>query len=221
MASAFSEGGRPRRGEGPWVSISAAARALGVSTSTLRVWASEGRIPHVRTAGGHRRFNPEGLRDWLANQPGNATPLPRRAAFRLEPAPTLAHSIRGAAETVLGTIEQHLEGQPLSEFRRLAENERRATVLAWLDTLADAFAAGTLSVALEQASNYGRAHGLAGSSAELALTGSLALERALEDALARAGANERQCQQVTAAMATLSLRVAVSWAEAAADAVRL
>lgn len=222
MASAaYSDGNRPRRSEGPWVSISAAARALGVSTSTLRVWASEGRIPHVRTAGGHRRFNPEGLRDWLASQPGNAVPLPRRAAFRLEPAANMAQVIRGAAETVIRTIEQHLEGQPLAEFRRLPDNERRATVLAWLDTLADAFAAGTLSVALEQANQYGRQHGLAGSSAELALTGGLALERALEDALIQMGVSAEDRQRVTAAMATLSLRVAVSWAEAAADAARL
>jgi excisionase family DNA binding protein len=41
-----------RRNDGPWLSVSGAARALGVSPSTLRLWASEGRIPHVRTAGG-------------------------------------------------------------------------------------------------------------------------------------------------------------------------
>ena len=60
---------RMRRQEGPWLSVSAAARALGVSPSTLRLWASEGRVPHVRTAGGHRRFDPEALRQWLARQP--------------------------------------------------------------------------------------------------------------------------------------------------------
>ncbi|MBJ7456713.1 MAG: MerR family transcriptional regulator, partial [Thermoleophilia bacterium] len=39
-------GSRARKPEGPWLSVSAAARALGVSPSTLRLWASEGRVPN-------------------------------------------------------------------------------------------------------------------------------------------------------------------------------
>ena len=38
------------------LSVSAAARLLGVSSSSLRAWAAAGRVPHVRTPGGHRRF---------------------------------------------------------------------------------------------------------------------------------------------------------------------
>ena len=36
-------------------------------------------MPHVRTAGGHRRFNPEALRRWLAEQPGRGSRLRRPA----------------------------------------------------------------------------------------------------------------------------------------------
>lgn len=32
------------------------AKRLGVSTKTLGRWASDGKIPSVRTLGGHRRF---------------------------------------------------------------------------------------------------------------------------------------------------------------------
>ena len=40
---------RPRLGhDRAWLPISAAARALGVSTSTLRAWAANGQVPHVR-----------------------------------------------------------------------------------------------------------------------------------------------------------------------------
>lgn len=220
MPSGQREAVRPRRPDGPWVSISAAAKALGVSTSTLRVWASEGRVPHVRTAGGHRRFNPDGLRDWLARQPGQlqTAQRPRRASVRLDPAPGIAQAIRGATETVIATIDRYLEGQPLAEFRRLADNEQRATVIAWLETLADAFAAGTLAVAQEEAGRYGRMHGIAGSSAEIALAGSLALERALDAALAEASFPAADRRRVGAAMSSLTLRVAQSWAEAAGGA---
>jgi len=38
------------------VSLSGAAAIAGVSVSTLRRWADEGRLPSFRTPGGHRRF---------------------------------------------------------------------------------------------------------------------------------------------------------------------
>jgi len=39
------------------VSISTAAQALGVSTSTLRRWEAGGRLIPVRTEGGQRRYD--------------------------------------------------------------------------------------------------------------------------------------------------------------------
>lgn len=39
------------------VSIGEAARALGVSITTLRRWEASGRLPAEHTAGGHRRYN--------------------------------------------------------------------------------------------------------------------------------------------------------------------
>ena len=57
------------------LTVSAAARLLGVSSSSLRAWAAAGRVPHVRTPGGHRRFELDELVRWLSER--GAAPAPR------------------------------------------------------------------------------------------------------------------------------------------------
>ena len=42
-----------------WLKTSEAARRLHVSAKTVTRWASEGRLEHRRTLGGHRRYDPE------------------------------------------------------------------------------------------------------------------------------------------------------------------
>ena len=42
-----------------WLTASQAARRLYVSPKTIARWATEGRLAHRRTLGGHRRFDPE------------------------------------------------------------------------------------------------------------------------------------------------------------------
>jgi excisionase family DNA binding protein len=42
-----------------WLTASQAAARLHVSPKTVSRWASEGRLQHRRTLGGHRRFDPE------------------------------------------------------------------------------------------------------------------------------------------------------------------
>lgn len=51
------------------VTISEAAKILGVSTITLRRWDSEGKLPSIKTKGGHRRYDlskikPETVHKW-------------------------------------------------------------------------------------------------------------------------------------------------------------
>jgi excisionase family DNA binding protein len=209
---------RRQRTEGPWISVSAAARALGVSPSTLRLWAAEGRIPHVRTAGGHRRFNPEALRQWMAEQPRRAGRTRRRALLEVRPAPHIADALRSRAQLAADLVEELVEGPAQAAYRRLPPSERRAVVETWVETLADAFERGTLRDALERAETYGQAHGLAGSSAEVTLGGSLALERAVEQALGREPApiGREERREAMIAMSRLTARVGEAWARATA-----
>ena len=209
---------RTRRSEGPWLSVSAAAKALGVSPSTLRLWASEGRVPHVRTAGGHRRFDPEVLRQWLARRPARPARPARASTVDIAVAPELAEALRPRADRVSDAVESLVEGPAETAYRRLPSAERRGVVRAWVDALADAFEIGSLADALDRAETYGRGHGLAGSSAEVTLGGSLALERAIDRALEEEppALDETQRRDVVAAMSQLTVRVATAWAAAVA-----
>ena len=56
----------PQTTQDATVGLSGAAAIAGVSVSTLRRWADEGRVPSFRTAGGHRRFRVADLRRALA-----------------------------------------------------------------------------------------------------------------------------------------------------------
>lgn len=214
-----AESRQGRRGDGPWLSVSAAARALGVSPSTLRLWASEGRIPHLRTAGGHRRFDPEVLRDWLARQPARPSRGSRRGSTTVRAEPHGAEVLRSCADRVSEHVEGLVEGPAEVAYRRLPPAERRNVVRAWVDALAGSLESGSLSEALDRAETYGRAHGLAGSTAEVTLGGSLALERAIELALAERpdAMDEHERQEVVATMSQLTVRVATAWASAVAS----
>ncbi|MCU0308534.1 MAG: helix-turn-helix domain-containing protein [Thermoleophilia bacterium] len=211
-----------RRQDRAWLSISAAARALGVSPSTLRLWASEGRVPHVRTAGGHRRFNPDILREWLATQPGRSTGDGPVRAERVRPSPAIAQALIGQADRVAQVAEDMMDGPAGQAFRRLSPAERRQAALDWLHALAVAFRTGSIADGLERAEAYGRAHGLARSSAELTLAGSLAMERAVEVALAEApdplAPEDRR--RAAAALQRLTVRIAEAWADASPEPAR-
>jgi excisionase family DNA binding protein len=51
-----------------WLTLSQAARKLGVHTTTLRRWADNGDIPYLLTPGGHRRFSLPDVEQFAANR---------------------------------------------------------------------------------------------------------------------------------------------------------
>jgi excisionase family DNA binding protein len=56
----------------PWLRASQAADRLHVSAKTVARWASQGRLQHRRTLGGHRRYDPaliDALVDALTYRP--------------------------------------------------------------------------------------------------------------------------------------------------------
>ena len=65
------------------LSVSAAADLLGVHVDTVRRWTDEGKLPEVRTPGGHRRIPREAVErvlDGAGHTPVPALPAIGRAA---------------------------------------------------------------------------------------------------------------------------------------------
>ncbi len=90
------------------LSISKAAKMLGVHPTTLRLWTKKGMIPFHVTSGGHRRFLEEELRIWSEAQQGT---------FSLQK--VARYALRKAQEQVNETT---LKSQPW--YQKLGEKGR-------------------------------------------------------------------------------------------------
>lgn len=120
------------------VGLSEAAAIAGVSSSTLRRWADEGRVPSFRTAGGHRRFRVNDVRPTVS--PARAAPAAmavfgEHAAARIRRQLATPHGpdlnwlegIDERARERLGLLGRHLLAM-IEEY--LARRRPRAAVLA-------------------------------------------------------------------------------------------
>ena len=98
---------RADRDRGPrTLTASEAAALLGVSVATVRGWADQGRLPSHRTVGGHRRFELEELRTWLA---GRGAPAPEPRRLRRPPqdipaCPLLARELNARTEAIVERV---------------------------------------------------------------------------------------------------------------------
>jgi excisionase family DNA binding protein len=80
-----------------WLSLQEASNMLGVHPSTLRQWADSGKIPTVRTPGGHRRFAESAVRGLL------------------EPEPLQPSGVQLLVQSALGRTRLEVSGGKLSE----------------------------------------------------------------------------------------------------------
>src|SRR5262245_9859060 len=171
------------------LSVSAAARLLGVSSSSLRAWAAAGRVPHVRTPGGHRRFELDELVRWLAERggapPAPVTPSGELVPTRIEPMPALSRALRERADAVVDAFEAELaQGRATAPGR--APAGRRAKVLAAVESLAGALERGDLGDWYGEAEWEGFRHGASGQPGDAVVTEALAVRRAVDRELAPA-----------------------------------
>jgi excisionase family DNA binding protein len=62
-----------------WLTVSQAAKHLGVAERTLRRWADDGRLPAYSTPGGHRRFRVADVEAFLEGARMSSQEAPRKA----------------------------------------------------------------------------------------------------------------------------------------------
>jgi excisionase family DNA binding protein len=171
------------------VSVSVAARMLGVSASSLRAWAAAGVVPHRRTSGGHRRFDVTELKSWLdargGSAPGTPTPTapPELLPTRIDTLPRIGASIRAAEDQIVAAVEGEiaLSGARAS-VRASASRNRR--ISAAVTTLAGAVESGDLAGSFREAEWQGFRGGASGASGETSIVEPLAFRRAVERAVA-------------------------------------
>jgi excisionase family DNA binding protein len=92
-----------------WLSLQAASQMLGVHPSTLRQWADSGKIPTVRTPGGHRRFAESDVRALL------------------EPEPLQPSGVQLLVQSALGRTRLEVSGGKLDEqawYQRFNETDK-------------------------------------------------------------------------------------------------
>jgi excisionase family DNA binding protein len=199
------------------LTVSAAARLLGVSSSSLRAWAAAGRVPHVRTPGGHRRFELDELVRWLSER-GGAPPAPQQrlqelVPTRVEAMPETARALADAGDEVLSAFEEELaRTRPSGANRPSAARQTR--VLGALEALAGALDSGDLAGAYRDAEWEGFRHGASGQPGDAPVTEALALRRAVDRVLGPILA-ERPAEQraVERSLDRMAVRVAAGYAD--------
>jgi putative two-component system response regulator len=140
------------------VTLQQAAGAVGVSASTLRRWADEGRIQAVRTAGGHRRFPLDAVRR-LASERGPRGAV-RPVAPPAEPLPGLAGVLAaGGGELAAAAAAATYRGGPAGWF---AAADAAPAIAEWLAAFTHGTARGRYEDVLEATATVMRRASLQG-----------------------------------------------------------
>ena len=126
------------------ITLQEAAETLAISPSRLRRWADEGRVPSVRTAGGHRRFSLAAVRR-LADESGVRTKV-RPVEPPAVPLPLLAECLgpHGRQLTVAAAAAIYREGPP----GWFASEPGAAALREWVQALRESSQTGAYGSAL-------------------------------------------------------------------------
>ncbi|MGI9538870.1 MAG: MerR family transcriptional regulator [Miltoncostaeaceae bacterium] len=208
---------RAASGEGSQLlSVSAAARLLGVSSSSLRAWAAEGRVPHLRTPGGHRRFELDELVSWLAER-GGAPPAPQQRLQELVPTrmdrmESAGAELGGLREAVVDAFEEELATGRIAGMR--SPSARQGRVGNAIEGLAEALERGDLAECYREAEWEGFRHGAQGQPGDAPVTEALALRRAVDRVLAEPFADRgAERRAIERALDRMAVRVAAGYAD--------
>jgi excisionase family DNA binding protein len=131
----------PESDDGATITLGEAATELGVSQTTVRRLVRDGRLPEIRTPGGHRRFR----RIDVSREAARMRPHPvlRSARQPERPMPTAAAVIRERASWLRDlSLRAIYVGDDYGWF---GTPTGRAELDGWLERLADAIAAGDYS----------------------------------------------------------------------------
>jgi excisionase family DNA binding protein len=197
------------------LSVSAAARLLGVSPSSLRAWAAAGQVPHVRTPGGHRRFEVDRLVEWLGERGGSPpAPAARRSELvptRVEAAPSVAGALRNEVEDILDAFGDQLRAGRASAR---VSGSRAARLRETLETLADGLDSGDLGRSYRDAEWEGFRQGAAGQPGDAAVIEALSLRAAVDRVIGPAfPADDPGRRSLERAVDRMAVRVAAGYAD--------
>ena len=99
--------GRQPGEDADWLTVGRAARYLGVAQSTLRKWADSGRVPAVKTVGGHRRFRRADLAEFLErSRPGAAEQADRPVVLIVDDDAAVREQVRASLEPEGYTVRE-------------------------------------------------------------------------------------------------------------------
>lgn len=131
------------------LTASEAAALLGVSVATVRGWADQKLLPSHRTVGGHRRFEVDELKQWLADRGAPVPDRVRRFTRTSQPldlpaCPSLARELNARTESIAERVQAGYDDTIPTWGPRQSDPALRRTAIRFLRVAAAALETGSV-----------------------------------------------------------------------------